>query len=92
MAYIRVALGAEAISRLQVEAGRYEAIPAYANHFRRMGISAADTAVTGSTPDALQSGLSAWDGVVDEVVCRLITANDSPDEVGAVIGAARPQA
>jgi alkanesulfonate monooxygenase SsuD/methylene tetrahydromethanopterin reductase-like flavin-dependent oxidoreductase (luciferase family) len=90
MAYVRVALGTEAADRLRIEAGRYEEIPHYAAHFRRMGVPAIDTAVAGQTPEEVQQGLAAWEDVVDEVVCRLITANDTADEVAAVVEAARP--
>lgn len=89
MAYVRVALGAQARERLQIEAERYESVPHYAAHFQRMGVSALDTCVAGNTPEEVQVGLSGWNGVVDEVVCRLITANESMEDVGAVIEAAR---
>jgi alkanesulfonate monooxygenase SsuD/methylene tetrahydromethanopterin reductase-like flavin-dependent oxidoreductase (luciferase family) len=90
MAYVRVALGREAGDRLRTEARNYEAYPQYARHFQRMGVGAAATAIAASTPEELQAGFLAWDGVADEVVCRLITATDTPDEVGAVITAAHP--
>lgn len=56
MAYVRVAVGHGAVTRLQREAPSYEAIAHYAAHFRRMGTPAAGTAVTGDTP----GGISAW--------------------------------
>jgi hypothetical protein len=88
MAYIRVALGAGAIERLRQEASRYESVDHYATHFRRMGVPAFDTAIAAQTPDDLRQGLAAWDGIVDEVVYRLITATDSPAEVESLIRSA----
>lgn len=89
-AYVRVALGDQASRRLEGEAANYQAIPAYAAHFARMGKSAMGTAVTGATPQAIQDGLARWNDVVDEVVIRAITAHDSSDEVSRLIEAARP--
>src|SRR5207244_8810945 len=37
-AYVRAALGPSAADRLAEEAGRYAKIPAYADHFARMGV------------------------------------------------------
>jgi alkanesulfonate monooxygenase SsuD/methylene tetrahydromethanopterin reductase-like flavin-dependent oxidoreductase (luciferase family) len=90
MAYVRVALGSEARSRLQGEAERYETIPQYAAHFRRMGVPARDTAIAGETPEDLQRGLAEWDGVVDEVVVRSITARDEATDVLQLLEAAAP--
>ena len=84
-----VVIPSEAAERLRVEAERYEAVPHYASHFQRMGLSALDTCISGATPEDLQRGLTSWDGVVDEVVCRLITTGDSVDEVARVIEATR---
>ncbi len=91
MAYVRVALGDQAIARLQGEAGTYEGYPAYAAHFKRMGVSAMGTAVTGATPQELRTGLAAWDGVVDELVIRAMTAEDTVEEVDRLIEAASPE-
>ena len=90
MAYVRAALGDEAITRLQREAASYEAIPHYAAHFRRMGVSAMDTTITGVTPEDIQRGLSEWDGVVDEVVVRAVTAQDTVDDIRQILEAAKP--
>ena len=92
MAYVRVAMGPEAIVHLQREAARYEAIPHYAAHFERMGTPAVGTAVTGETSEDIRHGLAAWDGVVDEVVVRVVVAHDSVEEVTRAVGAARPVA
>jgi alkanesulfonate monooxygenase SsuD/methylene tetrahydromethanopterin reductase-like flavin-dependent oxidoreductase (luciferase family) len=90
MAYVRVALGDDAKRRLEGEARNYERIPSYADHFKRMGVEAMGTAVVGNGPDEIQRGLSAWDGLVDEIVVRAITANDTAQDVTRLIEAARP--
>ncbi len=74
--YVRTALGAEAVPRLEEEAGRYSAIPSYAANFSRLGITAMETAVHGHRADDIVRGLSAFDGTVDHVVVRAITPND----------------
>lgn len=90
MAYVRVALGDESRNRLREEAARYEAIPHYAAHFTRMGVSALNTGVASPASDAIQGGLEAWNGVVDEIVVRAITANDTAEEVVRLVEAAAP--
>ena len=87
MAYVRTALGEDARQRLEVEAGRYGQIPAYAAHFRRMGVSGMETAVTGRTGEEIDRGLAAWNGIVDEVVVRAITAGDSVEELRELLAA-----
>lgn len=90
-AYVRVGLGADAIARLRTEAATYESYPAYAAHFKRMGVSAMDTTIAARTPEDIQSALAAWDGLVDETVVRAITAHDTSDEVLELVAAARPR-
>lgn len=89
-AYVRVALGADAAARLEEEAHRYESFPHYAAHFERMGARAIDTSIHVQSPDALQSALAAWDGVVDEVVLRVVTASDAEEEIMTLIQAGAP--
>jgi alkanesulfonate monooxygenase SsuD/methylene tetrahydromethanopterin reductase-like flavin-dependent oxidoreductase (luciferase family) len=90
MAYVRAARGPEAIARLQREAANYAAIPHYHAHFERMGTPAFATAITGETPGDIQRGLSAWDGVVDEVIVRVVAASDTAEHVTDLVRAARP--
>ncbi len=90
MTYVRVALGVGAKARLEKEAGNYEAIPHYAAHFKRMGVSAMGASISADSTEAIQQRLAAWDGVVDEVVVRAIIANNTVEEVQEIIEAARP--
>lgn len=89
-AYVRLALGAAARGRLLEEGGRYAAIPAYAAHFARMGVQPVETAIAAPTPDAIPPALGKWEGVVDEVILRAITAKDTVEEHVALLRAARP--
>jgi alkanesulfonate monooxygenase SsuD/methylene tetrahydromethanopterin reductase-like flavin-dependent oxidoreductase (luciferase family) len=90
LAYQRVALGKAAGERLATEGTRYATIPAYADHFKRMGVPPADTCIAADSATAIGEGLARWNGVIDEVVVRGITANDTLDEILALIAAAAP--
>jgi alkanesulfonate monooxygenase SsuD/methylene tetrahydromethanopterin reductase-like flavin-dependent oxidoreductase (luciferase family) len=87
-AYVRVALGAAAAERLADEGGRYDAIAAYHAHFERMGVKPVDTAIAATSPGAIKAALAAWDGAVDEVVLRAITAKDTVEDHLALVRAA----
>jgi len=89
-AYVRVALGSAAGDRLSQEAARYTAIPAYANHFARMGVKPEETAIAAQSPDAIASALARWQGAVDEVVVRAITGHDTVEEHLALLRAVAP--
>lgn len=88
-AYVRAAVGAAAGERLNEEGARYAAIPAYAANFTRMGVKPVDTAIAVQRPEALAPALTAWRGVVDEVVIRAITATDTVEEHLALLRAAK---
>ena len=90
LAYVRVALGAHGIDRLEDEATRYARIPAYADHFARMGVKPVETAIAAQSPEAIRPALARWQGVVDEVVVRAITGQDTVEENVALLRAARP--
>jgi alkanesulfonate monooxygenase SsuD/methylene tetrahydromethanopterin reductase-like flavin-dependent oxidoreductase (luciferase family) len=89
-AYVRVALGAAAAGTLAEEGRRYAAIPAYASHFERMGVKPVDTAIAVQTADAFAPALARWQGAVDEIVLRAITATATVEEHLALIRAAKP--
>ncbi|MEJ7901528.1 MAG: LLM class flavin-dependent oxidoreductase [Thermomicrobiales bacterium] len=74
--YVRTALGADALPRLEEEAARYAAIPSYGANFRRLDITALETAVQGVSADDIVAGVSAFDGTVDHVIVRAITPSD----------------
>jgi alkanesulfonate monooxygenase SsuD/methylene tetrahydromethanopterin reductase-like flavin-dependent oxidoreductase (luciferase family) len=87
--YVRVALGPAAAEKLGDEGARYAAIPAYGANFTRMGVKPVDTAIAGQTPEAIRSGLSHWEGSVDEIVIRAITAQDTVAENLSLLRAAK---
>ncbi len=90
-AYVRVAIGAAACDRLVEEGARYAGIPAYGNHFARMGVKPVETAIGAPTPDGIARALAGWRGVVDEVVLRAVTAQESVEEYLALVRAATPE-
>jgi alkanesulfonate monooxygenase SsuD/methylene tetrahydromethanopterin reductase-like flavin-dependent oxidoreductase (luciferase family) len=90
-AYVRVALGQTGAARLEEEGRRYAAIPAYADHFARMGVPPVTTGVAPATDAAVPHALARWEPAVDEVVVRALTERDTVDETLAVLRAARPR-
>jgi len=89
-AYIRVALGSAACERLVEEGARYAGIPAYANHFARMGVKPEDTAIAAQSPHAIPPALGQWQDAVDEIVIRAITENDTVQDNLGLLRAAKP--
>ena len=89
-AYVRVALGSEASDRLQEEGNRYAGVPAYGANFARMGLKPVETAIAANSPEAITRGLARWQGAVDEVVLRAITAKDTVEDHLALVRAAAP--
>ena len=89
-AYVRVAFGPAAAERLSHEAAFYAGIPAYAAHFARMVVTSMDASIAADTADALQTALDAWDGVLDQVIVRAVTAHDTAEELLALARATAP--
>jgi alkanesulfonate monooxygenase SsuD/methylene tetrahydromethanopterin reductase-like flavin-dependent oxidoreductase (luciferase family) len=88
--YFRVALGPKALPRLRAEAERYAGFPAYAAHFRRMGVQAIDTCVFGEDPAAVRAGLARFDTALDETVVRAIVAGETAEAYLALLRAVDP--
>ncbi len=88
-AYVRLAMGAASAAKLQDEADRYAAIPAYGANFARIGVKPAETGIVADTAQAVTKALAAWRGAVDEVVIRAITAADTVDDNVALVRAAK---
>jgi len=89
-AYVRVALGRAACDRLLEEGARYTAIPAYAHHFARMGVTPVETAIAAQSPDAIAPAVGEWQGAIDEIVLRAVTGADTVEEHVALLRAAKP--
>jgi alkanesulfonate monooxygenase SsuD/methylene tetrahydromethanopterin reductase-like flavin-dependent oxidoreductase (luciferase family) len=89
-AYVRIALGPAAYDRLLQEGARYAAIPAYAAHFARMGVKPVETAIAAKSPNDIPPAVGKWEGAVDEVMLRAITAKDTVEETVALVRAAKP--
>ncbi|MBI2207445.1 MAG: LLM class flavin-dependent oxidoreductase [Candidatus Rokubacteria bacterium] len=90
MGYLRVSIGAAAAAKLREEGARYAAIPAYGANFQRMGVDPVDTAIAAATAAAVAPALAQWQGVLDELVVRAITATDTVEENLALVRAAKP--
>jgi alkanesulfonate monooxygenase SsuD/methylene tetrahydromethanopterin reductase-like flavin-dependent oxidoreductase (luciferase family) len=90
-AYVRVAVGAAGAARLEEEGRRYAAIPAYADHFARMGVPPSATGVAAPTEVAVPEALARWERVLDDVVVRAITVYDTVGETLGLVSAARPR-
>jgi len=89
-AYVRVALGPGGADRLVAEGRRYAAIPAYGAHFERMGVAPEATGIAATTAADVPAALARWEGELDDVVVRALTAHDTVDETLALVRAARP--
>jgi alkanesulfonate monooxygenase SsuD/methylene tetrahydromethanopterin reductase-like flavin-dependent oxidoreductase (luciferase family) len=89
-AYVRVAMGPDAARLVQAEGQRYAGIPAYADHFARMGAPPSATAVAARDAAEIADALARWERVLDDVVVRVVTASDTADDTLALVRAARP--
>jgi alkanesulfonate monooxygenase SsuD/methylene tetrahydromethanopterin reductase-like flavin-dependent oxidoreductase (luciferase family) len=89
-AYVRLAIGSAAGSKVKEEADRYTSIPAYGANFERMGVKAETTAITVAKAEEVRAKIAPWHGVVDEVIFRAIVAEDTVDEHLALVRAAKP--
>lgn len=88
--YVRVALGAASIAKLDEEGDRYASYPSYAAHFRRMGATPSATSVAADEPDRVTAALAPYDQALDETVARAITADESEGGYLALLRAAAP--
>jgi alkanesulfonate monooxygenase SsuD/methylene tetrahydromethanopterin reductase-like flavin-dependent oxidoreductase (luciferase family) len=74
--YVRTALESAAGDRLAKEAGRYDGSPKYAANFDRLGFRAVDTVLDAAT---FADRIGSYREAVDEIVLRVIVADDSVD-------------
>lgn len=88
-AYVRVALGEDAASRVAEEGSRY-AGGSYRAHFERMGATPRETAIVASRADEVGEALAAWEGAVAEVVLRLLPSSMSLEAHLELLQAAKP--
>jgi alkanesulfonate monooxygenase SsuD/methylene tetrahydromethanopterin reductase-like flavin-dependent oxidoreductase (luciferase family) len=88
--YVRVAIGPAGAALIEAEGRRYAGIPAYADHFARMGAPPSATAVAARTAGEVRDALARWEQVLDDVVVRAVTASDTVDETLELVRAARP--
>ena len=80
--------GAQAVA---ARAEMYDAIPHYRAVFARNGITAADTVVTGETPEELAAGITREESVLDLGVIRAIPDENSVSSLMALVEACAPR-
>jgi phage baseplate assembly protein W len=83
-------MGPEAAKLVEAEGRRYASIPAYGDHFARMGASPSATAVAARTAAEIPDALARWERVLDDVVVRAVTASDALDQTLELVRAAGP--
>jgi alkanesulfonate monooxygenase SsuD/methylene tetrahydromethanopterin reductase-like flavin-dependent oxidoreductase (luciferase family) len=88
--YVRGALGAAGRATIVAEGKRYAVQPFYAVAFEQMGVQPVDTAVTGEGREDIQRGISQWNGVLDELVVRAVTPNETLQEYLDLVRAGAP--
>jgi alkanesulfonate monooxygenase SsuD/methylene tetrahydromethanopterin reductase-like flavin-dependent oxidoreductase (luciferase family) len=88
--YMRIGIGAEAIAKVEAEAEAYSSMGSYAANAARMGRPFVETTIRAESPAEVPERLAAWDGTVDEIVLRALTANERPEEAVEIVEAARP--
>jgi hypothetical protein len=54
-----------------------------------MGVKPVETAIAAESPDAIPPAIRAWQGAVDEIVLRAVTAKDTAEENVALLRAAK---
>lgn len=91
-AYVRCALGAASQPRIDADCVRYGAIPHYAAHFRRQGVVPSETTILATSEVEMHERLAPFEAVLDEVVVRAITPNDTTEEVLKLVEAMSPVA
>jgi hypothetical protein len=88
-AYVRVALGVGARTRIEEEGTRYQR-GSYGEHFARMDAAPLETAIPAAGREELLAQLAHWSGVVDEVVLRCLPAAPTLDAHLELIRAGAP--
>ena len=75
--YARAAVDELARDNLATESAKYGRYPSYAANFARLGIEPHHTTIG---PDDIDTRLDAYLGIVDELVLRAVTPNDTLDD------------
>ncbi|MBV8714575.1 MAG: LLM class flavin-dependent oxidoreductase [Chloroflexi bacterium] len=89
--YVLVSVGlGEAAAAVQQRAGAfYGQLPAYREHFKRMGVEPDQVLLAARTESELREQLAQWSGVVDEAVVGVVLTRDDPGEAEAILRAAQ---
>lgn len=76
-AFIRVAIGDDAIERLHHEADKYQGFPSYSKHFAELGVGAFETAVAAQSPEEAAEGLLPFLDALDHAVLRCVVGEET---------------
>lgn len=90
MSYVRCGFLPAAERRLREELQRYDGLAYFADHERRMGVSAYASSVLRDDADALQRSIVAYESVLDETIVRAITPDDRYDTIATLLEACAP--
>jgi alkanesulfonate monooxygenase SsuD/methylene tetrahydromethanopterin reductase-like flavin-dependent oxidoreductase (luciferase family) len=86
--YVRAALDPGGRGRVGREAERYaRGSPA---HFDANGVPPADVGVTGRSPEDFDAALAPYEAALDEVIVRALPSSSDPEDLYALLDAARP--
>jgi alkanesulfonate monooxygenase SsuD/methylene tetrahydromethanopterin reductase-like flavin-dependent oxidoreductase (luciferase family) len=92
MAYVRCGLLPGAGAPLDRELERYDGLPHFEQHLRRMGADARDTCVLRADGAALNAGIARYDAMLDETIVRAVTPDTGLDTLLALVRACAPSA
>jgi alkanesulfonate monooxygenase SsuD/methylene tetrahydromethanopterin reductase-like flavin-dependent oxidoreductase (luciferase family) len=85
--YTRMAADPAGLRNMVAESARYQSYPAYAANFERIGAKAIDTTIYEKEPDRLAYRIGAYTEVLDELVLRAITGNQTLDDYVKIVDA-----
>ncbi|HMM41258.1 MAG TPA: LLM class flavin-dependent oxidoreductase [Thermomicrobiales bacterium] len=89
-AYVRCALMPQAEAAMEAEIDQYARHGPYADQLAAAGLTARDAVVRGADAAGLQSGIAAFEPILDEVVVRAITADEEPTSLLELLRACAP--
>lgn len=90
VSYVRCALLPQAQDAVNERADFYDAIPHYRKVFARHDLTAAETVVTGYSPEELREGIAREESVLDVSVIRAITEENTVAAIGTLLEACAP--
>lgn len=90
-AYVRVAVGPDAVRRLATEASRYAGYEAYGRAFAAMGVAPGHVGIAAASRTEVQARLADYSAALDGLVVRALAAAPTAEAHLAVARAAAPR-